>query len=491
MMVKSTFIFFAVSCISAISAAVIDISALQSNTGNGNYIIQLNKATCIKDFVPKLIDNAYEIFTTQHNLTNIEKRGNRIVRRDTEVEQVHVFDAYDIGGSFKGIGVKFEDLKIVQNLLSSFNQDIVKIVPDMDVHIDLPTNKKKRFARRAAKKQLARAGNFDLDHYDHDENCPFHTKKATKNLATVAANSSEVFTAAATYVSQTSPQWNLARISQRTRDLTKPYIYDSTAGSTAYVYVVDDGMNTAHTDFGGRATWGYTAYSGISRNGGGHGTHVAGIVGGTTYGVAKKTNLIAVQVLDEEGSGTISAILSGLQWVTNNAASRKGKAVINMSLGLQTGGSLSSTLVTFNNAISAVVDAGVPIIAAAGNWYTDACDVLPAGNSDVYAVASSNSNDKLSSYSCWGTCVAIVAPGESIKSTYISSTTSTATLSGTSMASPHVAGVAALLLGSSTGTTPASLYSKLTSLATKNVVSSLVSGTPNLLLFNGQELNSA
>ncbi|OAC98735.1 hypothetical protein MUCCIDRAFT_43544, partial [Mucor lusitanicus CBS 277.49] len=284
--------------------------------------------------------------------------------------------------------------------------------------------------------------------------------------------------------------WNLARISEHKRALTKPYIYDTTAGSGTYVYVIDDGMNVNHKDFGGRAKWGWSAYKGASPLGEGHGTHVAGIIGSKTYGVAKKTNLIAVQVLNDEGTGSISSLLAGLQWVTTHAKSHKGKAIINMSLGMEVAGTASSAIKAFNAAISAVVDSGVPLIAAAGNWGDDSCGILPAGNPDVYTVAASDKNDKFAYYSSWGKCVSIIAPGTDIKSTFIDSNTSTEVLSGTSMASPHVAGVAALLINKLDNPTPANLYKELTKLATKNAITSVVKNTPNVLLFNGQTLTT-
>lgn len=201
--------------------------------------------------------------------------------------------------------------------------------------------------------------------------------------------------------------------------------------------------------------------------------------------------MIAVQVLDSDGTGSISSILAGIQWVTDKASAHKGKSIINMSLGMKTAGTASSTLSLFNSALSAAVDSGIPIFAAAGNWGIDACDVLPAGNPDVFAVAASDNSDTFAYYSGYGSCVSIIAPGTNIKSTYITSTTSTTTMSGTSMAAPHAAGVAALLLSDLDTTTPANLYKKMQSIATKNKIDSITdSKTPNYLLFNDQQLTS-
>lgn len=503
-MLPKTFIFFAVSCLTAASASGFDDLL---HTGNGNYIIQLNQTTCIKDFVPKFIEGAFEIFSQNFGgADNFEKKGNRIVRRGTGADQVHVFDAYDIGNAFKGITVKFEKLEIVKDLISSFNGDILKIIPDENSKIDLPKGKKaslkKRYYIRSTDRppaQPTRAGNFDINNYEHDENCPYkhdkngnHAKRGAKNVKKTnkkirARRINKNISSSATYVKQTGAEWNLVRVSQKKIDYTAPYIYDSNAGSDAYVYVVDDGMNIDHNDFEGRATWGFTAYTGISKLGGGHGTHVAGTIGSKTYGIAKKTNLIAVQVLDEEGSGTVSAFLAGLQWVTDHAKAHKGKCVINMSLGMQAGDGTSPAVKSFNEAVDAVVGAGVPVIAAAGNWDSDACDVVPAGNENVYAVGATDKADAMTSFSSYGTCVQTNAPGNNIKSLSIDSNTATEIMSGTSMASPHVAGVAALIIGQISDSTPVKLYKELTAIGTKSVVTNLKSGTPNLLLFNGQQ----
>ncbi|KAI8969079.1 peptidase S8/S53 domain-containing protein [Mycotypha africana] len=526
-------------------------------SGNGNYILQLNHTTCIKHFVPRFIEGAFQIFNhSSHPHWHLfEKSSTRISRRDTGDDQVHVFDAYDFGSSFKAISVHFNHLNIVQNLLTSFTDDIIKFIPDEDIEFDLSSTSGKtsmRSKRVESNHRRKRIGNFDFDSFEHDTNCPFkhpndehtssqlgyaHSNKVldsiSNNSALIIKNQSSKKTSTRkaptsktsknktnskkksttkkgpvkkmssnskkkpasskkVYLKQTKAQWNLARISERKRSLSKPYIYTDGAGSGTYVYVIDDGLNTGHVEFGGRAKWGWSAYSDTSKLGEGHGTHVAGIIGSKTYGVAKKANLIAVQVLNDEGVGSVSSLLAGLQWVTKDVKTHalKGKAIINMSLGVRKSETSNTAIKALNSAITAVVDDGVPLIAAAGNWNSDACDVLPASNPNVFAVAASDKNDKMASYSCWGKCVQLLAPGDNIKSTFIKSKTSTTTMSGTSMAAPHVAGVAALLIKSLDNPTPANLYKELVKDATRQIVSSVRRSTPNLLLYNGQELTS-
>ncbi|KAI8878057.1 subtilisin-like protein [Backusella circina FSU 941] len=495
-MVAKSFLLLAVSYVSAAVA----LGNIKLNEGNGNYIIQLNQSTCIKHFVPNFIDGAFKVFSQSLGEHNLEKKNNKIVRRDTNDDQVHIFDAFDLGNVFKGISVKFEHLDLVKTIAKSFHSDIIDIIPDYDIQfIHNPSSRlgKRYYIRTvdtknnnstsssssspsssspsSSSKPAQRNALFDFDKWEHDKDCPFAPKKTS---------------AQSSFKKQTSAPWNLARISEHKRALTSPYIYNTKAGSDAYVFIIDDGMNIEHTQFGGRAKWGWSAYSGTSRLGEGHGTHVAGIVGSSTYGVAKKANLIAVQVLDETGVGSISSILAGIQWATDEAKKHKGKAIINMSLGMQKSGADSSTMKALNSALSGAVKGGVPIFAAAGNWGNDACDNLPAGNPDVFAVGASDKNDKFASYSSYGKCVNVIAPGSSIKSTYINSKTSTYTMSGTSMASPHVAGVAALLIGDLSSPTPANIYKAIKNYATEDVVKSVSKGTNNALLFNGQKLSS-
>jgi subtilisin family serine protease len=198
----------------------------------------------------------------------------------------------------------------------------------------------------------------------------------------------------------------------------------------------------------------------------GHGTHVAGTVGGAVYGVAKNVNLYAVRVLDCGGSGTWSGVIAGMDWVAQNA---RQPAVANMSLG---GGSNAS----IDDAVGRMFDAGVPTIVAAGNGnmggrQQDACGSSPAGAADAYTVGATTSSDSKTSWSNYGDCVDIFAPGASITAAWHTSDTDTRSISGTSMASPHVAGVAALYLQQNSNASAGAVYSALTNASTKNIVS--------------------
>ncbi|KAI8327083.1 peptidase S8/S53 domain-containing protein [Blakeslea trispora] len=484
MMIRSAIVLFAVSCMSAVSASISTEAeaAISSTTGNGQFIIQLANNACINDFVPKFINHAYEI-TAQGAGKDLVKTSNKIVRRGTEEEHVHVFDAYNIGKDYKAIGVKFEDNSIIKALLEKLGNEVISIAADRDIQFDLPTLKtraaKRHFSRLA---QSERKGNLDVESLG--KGCANGDNNAS--IMKRAENTTVTQPVVSIQASQSPAEWGLVRISQRTSvNYNSPYNYPNSAGSSAYVYIVDDGLRADHVDFEGRATFAYTAYSGSDRVGTGHGTHVAGTIGSKTYGVAKKATLIGVKVLDQRGSGSISAILSGLQWVSSNAASRKGKAIVNMSLGVTVNGPNDPAYSNFNSAINSLVGSGVHVIAAAGNENGPTCNSLPAANSNVYAVAASNKANQMASFSNYGSCTQIIAPGQDIKSTFSTSSTSTSVLSGTSMASPHVAGVAALLVDSLGRPSPAALYSALTSGATRNAITSVKSGTPNYLLYNG------
>lgn len=247
--------------------------------------------------------------------------------------------------------------------------------------------------------------------------------------------------------SQSSRSWGLARVSSRAIT-TGPFKYEfNGAGVTSYI--IDTGINTAHTDFGGRAKWGAT-FTGDGNNNdcNGHGTHVAGTVGGREFGIAKGTSLVAVKVLNCAGSGSYSGIVSGMQWVAQQHRSKGGPSVANMSLG----GSKSSVI---DDAVKSLVQAGVTVVAAAGNSNLDACTQSPSSSPYAITVGSTTRNDVRSSFSNFGTCVDIFAPGSDITAPWIGSSSAVNTISGTSMASPHVAGVAAQLLQQNRRLSPA------------------------------------
>ncbi|MFR9775018.1 S8 family peptidase [Micromonospora sp. MS34] len=271
---------------------------------------------------------------------------------------------------------------------------------------------------------------------------------------------------------QTGATWGLDRIDQRSLPLNGTYTYPNTA-SNVRAYIIDTGIRITHSDFGGRATWGTNTAGGSNTDCNGHGTHVAGTVGGAKYGVAKGVRLIAVKVLNCAGSGTTSGVVSGINWVTANAVK---PAVANMSLG----GGASSTL---DSAVTNSISSGVTYAIAAGNSNANACNYSPARVSSAITVGATTSSDARASYSNYGSCLDIFAPGSSITSDWNSSDTATNTISGTSMATPHVTGAAALVLGANPSYTPAQVASYLTSNATTGKVTSAGSGSPNRLLF--------
>jgi aqualysin 1 len=275
-----------------------------------------------------------------------------------------------------------------------------------------------------------------------------------------------------TMATQSGATWGLDRIDQRSRPLSGTFTYTAT-GAGVRAYIIDTGINASHTDFGGRVGPGATAINdgrGTS-DCNGHGTHVAGTVGGARYGVAKSVTLIPVRVLGCDGSGSNSGVVAGMDWV----AGQGGGSVANMSLG---GGANTAT----DAAIARMTSAGVTTVVAAGNENQNACNVSPARAASAITVASTTSTDARSSFSNYGSCVDIFAPGSSITSAWIGSTTATNTISGTSMASPHVAGVAAQYLQRNPGSSPATVTNAILGNATTGVVTG-TNGSPNRLLF--------
>jgi subtilisin family serine protease len=274
---------------------------------------------------------------------------------------------------------------------------------------------------------------------------------------------------------QTGATWGLDRIDQRDLPLNSTYNYTPT-GSGVRAYIIDTGILTTHSQFGGRASAGYSAISDGrgSTDCNGHGTHVSGTVGGSTYGVAKSVSLIAVRVLDCAGSGTDAGVVAGMDWVANN---RVLPAVANMSLG----GGASTTI---DNAIANMVNRGVTVVVAAGNENQNACNVSPARAASAITVGATTSTDARASYSNYGSCVDVFAPGSSITSSWYTSTTATNTISGTSMASPHVAGIAALYLQGNPSALPSAVASAITSTATTGKVTSAGTGSPNRLVYS-------
>jgi subtilisin family serine protease len=273
---------------------------------------------------------------------------------------------------------------------------------------------------------------------------------------------------------ETPLSWGLDRIDQVPLPLSNTYTYTQT-GSGVKAYIIDTGIKSDHVDLSGRVVKGIDVINNTFKDGNGHGTHVSGTVGGTKYGVAKKVTLVTVRVLNNQGSGTISGVIKGVDWATSNHVS--GPAVANMSLG----GGVSATL---DIAVQKGIADGIVFCVAAGNSTADASTSSPARVPEAITVAASDKNDAFAYFSNYGTLVDIIAPGVNITSAWITSTTATNTISGTSMATPHVAGVAALYLSANPTATPSQVQATLKTSATMGKVTGNLYGTPNALLFS-------
>ncbi|MFJ2213270.1 S8 family peptidase [Streptomyces sp. NPDC101062] len=266
--------------------------------------------------------------------------------------------------------------------------------------------------------------------------------------------------------------WGLDRIDQRNLPLDGQYDVKGT-GKGVTAYIVDSGIETAHPEFAGRASVGFDSV-GDGQNGQDcqfHGTHVAGTVGGSNYGVARDVSLVSVRVLGCDGSGTWAGVLAGFDWVAKNA---KQPAVMNASIG----GPRSTAV---NAAVNAVADSGVVSVVAAGNENQNACDVSPASASKVVTVGATDKEDRQATFSNWGTCLELYAPGVGIISAKLGGGYNA--LNGTSMASPHVAGVAALLKEKYPTASPAAVSNWLIQESDKDLVTSIGAGSPNRLLY--------
>jgi subtilisin family serine protease len=302
------------------------------------------------------------------------------------------------------------------------------------------------------------------------------SEKQAKRLAADPAveyvEQNQVFRADTTQANP--PSWGLDRIDQRNLPLNNAYSYTST-GAGVNVYVIDTGVRISHSAFGGRARNGrdFVDNDAVAQDGNGHGTHVAGTIAGSQYGIAKGATIYAVRVLDNSGSGTTAGVVAGIDWVTANAIK---PAAANMSLG----GGASTAL---DNAVRRSIAAGVTYGVAAGNSNANASGYSPARVTEAITVGATERTDARASYSNWGNLVDIFAPGSGITSSWATSDTATNTISGTSMATPHVVGVVARYLQNNRTATPAQVASALVAASTPGKVTNPGSGSPNRLLF--------
>ena len=275
---------------------------------------------------------------------------------------------------------------------------------------------------------------------------------------------------------QPDATWGIDRLDQHDLPLNQTYLYNA-SGKGVHAYIIDTGIRISHSEFGGRAEHSFDSFSDAQKGNdcNGHGTHVAATVGGNLYGVAKGVQLHAVRVLNCDGSGSIAGVIAGVDWVANN---RVLPAVANMSLG----GGKSDAL---DDAVRRAIGAGVTFVVAAGNENQDACSRSPARTPEAITVGATTNADQRSSFSNWGRCVDVFAPGSQILSAWLTDDSSTKVLNGTSMAAPHVAGVAALFLERNASATPAAVTSALVDNSTADKVANAGRCSPNRLMFSG------
>lgn len=297
------------------------------------------------------------------------------------------------------------------------------------------------------------------------------TSTASQSSPATSTSSAQ---AQATLTYRSAESWGLDRIDQRSLPLDGVFHYPTSAGAGVTIYMLDTGCYVQHPEFGGRARWGTVVTEGATEaDVWGHGTHTSGIVASHTFGVANKASIVAVKCFNDQGTGSVIDVITGLQWIysdiKNNGSDGRIANLINMSLG----GTLSYSL---NQAVTAIIGDGIPVITAAGNDGASACNVSPASasldsassstNSGIISVSATNINDGIPSYSNSGTCVSLYAPGDNITSTWNAGPNSYALLSGTSVACPHVTGIAALLLGENPSLTPSELKSQIVGCST-------------------------